>query len=107
MLGIGCQDQVIEVQPIKDQFINTEWSVFQTNDINGRPIFKTLRFKKPDIVEIDYRIDKTTLYTPVGEFNYLTQENKIWVKNPDNTIAPGEIVDGKFLFGGETFTRDK
>jgi len=103
----SCGEQVIEVQPVKDQFKGTQWSSYVTDSPSGKPVYKVLRFQSPDLVEIDFRVDKIYLYTAGWEYTYLTQENKIWVKNPDNTISSGEIVDNKFLFGGEVFTRDK
>lgn len=103
----SCKDQVIEVQPITDHYTGSTWSCCKIPTVNGKEAYKVLKFTKPDLVSIAYRTDKIYMYHNVGEFTYLTQGAKIWVKNPDNTIAPGEIIDGLFLFGGETFTREK
>lgn len=110
LLSIGifsCKEEKLVVVPSRNQFTGTKWSSYQTNLPDGRRIYKIVQFEKPDVVKIDYRIDKIYLHYSIGEFTYLTTGDKIWVRNPDNTIAPGEIVDNQFVFGGEHFAQEK
>lgn len=102
LLILTSCEKVIEIQP--PTLKGTVWTK-PDNVQNGIIIYKTIEFND-STVDINYKYDKKKLYTDIGVFDYVYEGNRVWVKNPDNSVVIGEIIENEFHFGGEILTKE-
>lgn len=85
----------------------TTWTKYDHTTQDKRQVYKVIEFGSDGIVKVAYRFEKKDLMTNVGEFTYLYEYPNFWIKNPDNSLAPGRVFDEQIELGGEILTLRK